>query len=69
MNLGVVVVMENLSSNKSENICLIVEAAGAGLLYLPAYLPDLNPKFPDICEIFPVRPNVFPDNFSARFAN
>jgi hypothetical protein len=37
MNLGVVVVMENLSSNKSENICLIVEAAGAGLLYLPAY--------------------------------
>jgi len=33
----------NLSSHKSEEVREIIEAAGAKLLYLPPYSPDLNP--------------------------
>jgi transposase len=40
---GDVVVMDNLSSHKSEGIREIIEAAGASLLYLPPYSPDFNP--------------------------
>ena len=43
LNPGDIVVMDNLSSHKSEEVREIVEAAGAGLLYLPPYSPDLNP--------------------------
>lgn len=35
--------MDNLSSHKSEEVREIIEAAGARLLYLPPYSPDLNP--------------------------
>ncbi len=38
-----IVVMDNLSSHKSEEVREIIEAAGATLLYLPPYSPDLNP--------------------------
>jgi transposase len=40
---GDIVVMDNLSSHKSERVREIIEAAGAELLYLPPYSPDLNP--------------------------
>lgn len=40
---GDIVVMDNLSSHKSEGIRSAIEAAGAELRYLPAYSPDLNP--------------------------
>jgi transposase len=40
---GDIVVMDNLSAHKSEDIRLAIEAAGAGLRYLPPYSPDLNP--------------------------
>jgi len=40
---GDIVVMDNLSSHKSEAVREIVEEAGARLLYLPPYSPDLNP--------------------------
>ena len=38
-----IVVMDNLSSHKSPEIRVMIEAAGADLWYLPPYSPDLNP--------------------------
>jgi transposase len=35
--------MDNLSSHKVAGVRAAIEAAGANLLYLPPYSPDLNP--------------------------
>jgi len=40
---GDIVVMDNLSSHKSDAVREMIEAAGAELLFLPPYSPDLNP--------------------------
>lgn len=40
---GDTVVMDNLASHKVAGVRQAIEAAGAHLLYLPAYSPDLNP--------------------------
>jgi transposase len=40
---GDVVIMDNLSSHKRAEVRTLIEAAGAQLLYLPPYSPDLNP--------------------------
>jgi transposase len=40
---GDVVVMDNLSSHKGTRVQDMIAAAGATLLYLPPYSPDLNP--------------------------
>jgi transposase len=40
---GDTVVMDNLSSHKVAGVRKAIEAAGARLLYLPPYSPDLNP--------------------------
>lgn len=40
---GQVVVMDNLSAHKTAAVRQSIEAAGASLLYLPPYSPDLNP--------------------------
>ena len=40
---GDVVVMDNLSSHKVNGVRERIEAAGARLLYLPPYSPDMNP--------------------------
>jgi len=40
---GDVVVMDNLSSHKSDAVREAIEKAGAELLFLPPYSPDLNP--------------------------
>ena len=40
---GDVVVMDNLSSHKVAGVRAAIESAGATLLYLPPYSPDLNP--------------------------
>lgn len=40
---GDVVVMDNLSSHKVDGVRQAIEKAGAELLYLPPYSPDLNP--------------------------
>ena len=40
---GQVVVLDNLSAHKSDGARTAVEAAGARLLFLPAYSPDFNP--------------------------
>ena len=38
-----IVIMDNLSSHKVAGVRQAIEAAGASLMYLPAYSPDLNP--------------------------
>jgi transposase len=40
---GQVVVLDNLSAHRSEDARNAVEAAGAQLLFLPAYSPDFHP--------------------------
>jgi len=40
---GDTVVMDNLSSHKSDDVRDMIEAAGASLLFLPPYSPDFNP--------------------------
>jgi len=40
---GDVVVMDNLSSHKIKAVRQLIEKAGAEVLYLPPYSPDLNP--------------------------
>jgi transposase len=40
---GDVVVLDNLSSHKRDRTRRLIEAAGAQLLFLPPYSPDLNP--------------------------
>ena len=40
---GDVVVMDNLGSHKSKAVRAAIRAAGAHLLFLPPYSPDLNP--------------------------
>jgi len=40
---GDTVIMDNLSSHKVAGVRSAIEAAGANLLYLPPYSPDMNP--------------------------
>lgn len=40
---GDIVIMDNLGSHKGAGVQAAIEAAGAKLLYLPPYSPDLNP--------------------------
>ena len=43
LQFGDVVVMDNLSAHKAPAVREAIETAGAELLYLPPYSPDLNP--------------------------
>jgi transposase len=43
LRAGDVVVMDNLSSHKGHQVREMIHSAGATLLYLPPYSPDLNP--------------------------
>ena len=40
---GDVVVMDNLSAHKVKGVELAIREAGASVMYLPPYSPDLNP--------------------------
>jgi transposase len=40
---GDIVVMDNLAAHKRAEVAIAIAAAGARLLYLPPYSPDLNP--------------------------
>ena len=40
---GDLVIMDNLGSHKGKAIRRAIRSAGAKLLFLPKYLPDLNP--------------------------
>jgi transposase len=43
LHKGDVVVMDNLPAHKVSGVREAIRAAGAGILYLPPYSPDLNP--------------------------
>ena len=43
LRLGDLVVMDNLSPHKSDQTLALIVNAGAQVLFLPAYSPDLNP--------------------------
>ena len=43
LRAGDVVIMDNLSPHKSEPTLSLLTQAGAEVLFLPAYSPDLNP--------------------------
>lgn len=43
LKVGDIVIADNLSSHKVAGVKEIIEAAGAKILYLPPYSPDLNP--------------------------
>ena len=43
LRAGQVVVMDNLSAHKGEEVRELIEARGCEVLYLPPYSPDLNP--------------------------
>ena len=43
LSIGDIVVMDNLSSHKVAGVREAIEAAGAKVVYLPPYSPDLNP--------------------------
>jgi transposase len=40
---GDIVILDNLASHKVEGVAEAIAAAGAAVLYLPPYSPDLNP--------------------------
>jgi transposase len=48
---GDVVVLDNLSSHKGPRVRDLVGAAGATVLYLPPYSPDLNPIEPAFAKL------------------
>src|SRR3954468_5932508 len=41
-----IVVMDNLAAHKRAEVAIAIEAAGAKLLYLPPYSPDLRSRWP-----------------------
>jgi len=43
LSAGDVVILDNLASHKRVGVREAIEAAGATLLFLPPYSPDLNP--------------------------
>lgn len=43
LRAGDVVIMDNLSSHKRSRVRELIEGAGARLVFLPPYSPDLNP--------------------------
>ena len=43
LTVGDVVILDNLSSHRRASIRTLIESAGAQLLFLPPYSPDLNP--------------------------
>jgi len=43
LTVGDVVILDNLSSHRRASIRALIESAGAQLLFLPPYSPDLNP--------------------------
>lgn len=43
LRVGDIVVMDNLSPHKSDPTLALIRQAGAQVMFLPAYSPDLNP--------------------------
>ncbi|OHE87600.1 MAG: transposase [Verrucomicrobia bacterium RIFCSPLOWO2_12_FULL_64_8] len=43
LRVGDIVILDNLSTHKTEGVAELISAQGASVRYLPAYSPDLNP--------------------------
>lgn len=43
LQAGQIVIMDNLSIHKNQQVRRLIEAAGCELVFLPTYSPDLNP--------------------------
>ena len=43
LSTGDMVVMDNLSAHKGEDVEMLIASKGASVMYLPPYSPDLNP--------------------------
>lgn len=43
LKAGQVVVLDRLGAHRTQRVRDLIEATGAGLVYLPSYSPDLNP--------------------------
>ena len=43
VRFGDIVILDNLSAHKSQEIIAMVEAKGAKMIFLPPYSPDFNP--------------------------
>jgi transposase len=52
LKAGQVVVMDNLSAHKGEEVREIVEGRGCALLFLPPYSPDYSPDYNPMEEAF-----------------
>ena len=48
---GEIVIMDNLSAHKLDQVRELIEGAGAQLRYLPPYSPDLNPIEPSFAQL------------------
>jgi transposase len=61
---GDVVIMDNLGTHKMAGVRKAIEVAGAGLLFIPPYSPDLNPiemafaKLKSCCGRVPCEPSM-----------
>jgi transposase len=62
---GDVVVMDNLQAHKTAGIQEAIEAAGARLLYLPPYSPDLSPIEPMWSKVKQVLRSIAPRSVDA----
>ena len=58
---GDIVVLDNVGAHRTPNVRRIIEAAGARVLYLPPYSPDLNP-----IELCWSKPKALLKEFGAR---
>jgi transposase len=68
---GDVVIMDNLSSHKGPDVIGAIQVAGAQVLFLPPYSPDLNPiekVWAKLKDIIRRRPNLTRDVFDNAVA-
>jgi hypothetical protein len=55
---GDIVILDNLGSHKGKRVRALVRAAGARLIFLPKYSPDMNPPSSSTCcEELPPEPS------------
>ena len=64
---GDIVIFDNLASHKGQRVRRAIRGAGARLLFLPPYSPDLNPIKGSLCQ--PQTPCFSPNECQAYLQN